>query len=101
MGGSRMVSVRTFWATALGTALFLAGVLCLVAGEDEKAAKREPPIIGRWDLVVQTPDGEYPSWFEVRRSGYHTLVGSLVGQFGSARPISQVEIENGRFRFTV
>jgi hypothetical protein len=72
-----------------------------VAGDDEKAAKRELPILGRWDLTVQSPDGEYPSWFEVRRSGYHTLVGSYVGQFGSARPISKVEFENGRFRFSV
>jgi hypothetical protein len=96
-----MVSIRTICVAALATAFFLPGVLCLVADGQETAARREPPIIGRWDVTVQTPDGEYPSWFEIRRSGYRTLVGSFVGQFGSARPISQVVVENGRFHFTV
>ena len=40
----------------------------------------------------------YPSWLEVRQSGYRTLVGSFVGRTGSARPISLVEFENGRIR---
>ena len=47
------------------------------------------------------PDGDYPSWLEVRESGYRTLVGSFVGQFGSARPISRVQFENGRLRFSM
>jgi hypothetical protein len=59
------------------------------------------PILGRWDVVVHSPDGDYPSWFEVRRSGRRTLVGSFVGRFGSARPISRVEFENGHVRFVV
>lgn len=96
-----MVAIRKSWLRALGTALFVPGFLCLIARGEEKAAQHEPAIIGRWDLVVQTPDGHYPSWFEVRRSGYHTLVGSFVGQFGSARPISQVDFENSRFRFSI
>jgi hypothetical protein len=50
---------------------------------------------------VQTPDGEYPSWFEVRKSGRSTLVGSFVGHFGSARPIGRVEFDGGHVRFTV
>src|SRR5579871_5773796 len=60
-----------------------------------------PPIVGRWDLVVHDGQQQYPSWLEVRLSGYRTLVGSYVGQFGSARPISKVEFEGGRLRFTV
>ena len=47
-------------------------------------------LIGRWDLVVHGVDSEYPSWLEVRKSGYSTLVGSYVGQFGSARPIAEI-----------
>ena len=46
-------------------------------------------------------DGDYPSWLEVRESGYRTLVGSFVGRIGSARPISRVEFENGRIHFSV
>src|SRR6185295_2723399 len=36
-----------------------------------------------------------------RQSGTRTLVGSYVGRFGSARPISKVEFDNGALRFTV
>src|SRR5205085_1843452 len=44
-----------------------------------------------------------PSWLEVRLSGYRTLVGSYVGQFGSARPIATVDLDktSGSFRFVV
>jgi hypothetical protein len=37
----------------------------------------------------------------VRRSGSSTLVGSFVGQFGSARPISKVEFTGGRLHFSI
>jgi hypothetical protein len=50
---------------------------------------------------VQGTEGAYPSWLEVQRSGRSTLVGRFVGRFGSARPISRVEFENGRIRFSV
>jgi hypothetical protein len=63
--------------------------------------RRTPGIIGRWDLVVHTPDADYPSWLEVQRSGSRTLVGSFVGRFGSARPISRVEFEDGRVRWVI
>jgi hypothetical protein len=65
------------------------------------AAEREAPVVGRWDLTVQGAEGGYPSWLEVRRSGRTTLVGSFVGQTGSARPISRVEFADGRVRFVV
>jgi hypothetical protein len=52
-------------------------------------------------MTVQGPEGAYPSWLEVRRSGYTTLVGSFVGQFGSARPIARVEFDNAHVRFSV
>src|SRR5438045_362805 len=72
------------------------------AGQEKKPAKANPAsILGRWDIVVRTPQGEYPSWLEVRLSGYRTLVGSFVGQFGSARPISRVDFADGRIQFTV
>jgi hypothetical protein len=67
----------------------------------EPPARREAPLIGRWDVTVHGPQGEYPSWFEVRKSGYHTLVGSFVGRTGSARPISRVEFDGAQVRFAV
>jgi len=44
---------------------------------------------------------KYPSWLEVKFSGYRTLVGSYVVQFGSARPISKIEGSSQTFRFSV
>jgi hypothetical protein len=64
-------------------------------------ADEPAPIIGRWDLTVRGAGEEYPSWLEVRLSGYRTLVGSFVGRFGSARPISRVEFDHGHFKFTI
>jgi hypothetical protein len=65
-------------------------------------AQSDRPFIGRWDLTVQSADGHpYPSWLEIQRSGYRTLVGSFVGQFGSARPVSKIENDNGTIRFTI
>jgi hypothetical protein len=73
-----------------------------VMSQDNSSDRKGPAsVIGRWDITVHGAEGDYPSWFEIRRSGYRTLVGSYVGQFGSARPIGKVEFDNGRFRFTV
>jgi hypothetical protein len=47
--------------------------------------------------------GDAPSWFEVRQSGYRTLVGEYVGRVGSARPIGRVDFDDTtrKFRFAV
>ena len=76
---------------------FLSCFLGLNAAESIPAS----PLIGRWDLTVKGPDREYPSWFEVQKSGHKTLVGAYVGQFGSARPVSEVKTDGNRFRFVV
>src|SRR5262249_29173678 len=61
-----------------------------------------PPIIGRWDLTFQRPNGATSSgWLEVRHSGTKSLVGSFVGLSGSARPISDVQVTGGDVRFTI
>jgi hypothetical protein len=68
-------------------------------------AKRQPPtIVGRWDVALRDAKGaELPSWFEVRQSGYRTLVGDYVGTVGSARPIARVDFDEstGKFCFAV
>ena len=58
-------------------------------------------IEGRWDIVVHQPDREVPSWLEVIRSGVHTLVGRFVGGGGSARPISKIYYDAGKFHFSI
>src|SRR5579859_2931953 len=84
---------RTFLLVVL---LFtgLSSQLCY--GQDEKAA-----LEGRWDMVITNPDKKLPSWLEIRHSGTHTLVGRFVYAFGSARPISEVKVSNGRFHFAI
>ena len=87
----------------------MAGLLFVVvwAFTLSSPARAEPAeLLGRWDLVVQGREQAFPSWFEVRKSGNSALVGRFVGQFGSARPISEViELEgeepNRKYRFAI
>jgi hypothetical protein len=93
--------ISKFEWLGIGTALLFLTLPGILAGAEDKPRREKPSIIGRWDLSVQDQHGEYPSWLEVRRSGHRTLVGSFVGQFGSARPISRVEFADGEVRFSV
>jgi hypothetical protein len=61
----------------------------------------EQPIIGRWDLTVQMEDQSVPSWLEVKLSGIKTLVGYFVADAGSARPISKVNVNDGKITFSI
>lgn len=77
--------------------------MCSAAQNDPFTKIATPPLVGRWDLTVRDGDVEYPSWLEVSHSGYRSLVGRYVGQFGSARPIGKIDFnqESGEFRFSV
>lgn len=59
------------------------------------------PFEGRWDMVITKDGEELPSWLEIRHSGNSTLVGRFVYAFGSARPISEVKVNDGKFRFVI
>ena len=61
----------------------------------------DQPIIGRWDLSVQMGDQAAPSWLEVKLSGIKTLVGYFVAESGSARPISKVNVNDGKITFSI
>lgn len=87
---------RTLVLTAAGV-----GLLALACAGPAAEGGRPAAVEGRWDLTVHGPDGDYPSWLEVRRSGRSTLVGSFVGHFGSARPVCRVEFTGDRVRFSV
>lgn len=58
-------------------------------------------ILGRWDITVNISGKDLPSWLEVERSGPRVLVGRFVGPGGSARPISQVNLVNGKLSFSI
>ncbi|CAN5407612.1 DUF1080 domain-containing protein [soil metagenome] len=57
-------------------------------------------IFGRWNLTIQSQDGNQPAWLEVKKSGTKTMVGYYVGPGGSARPISKIEYDQDRQLFT-
>lgn len=82
-------------AFGLGGSMIL-GIASAVATEAAGEA-----LVGRWDINIHTPAGDLPSWLEIRRSGFRTLVGQFVGVVGSARPISRVEVEDGELRFSL
>lgn len=64
-------------------------------------ASAAPNALGRWDLTVTGPQGSYPSWLELSKSGHNTIVGRVMLGVGSARPISQVTVADGTLRFEV
>src|SRR4051794_8119661 len=63
--------------------------------------KKDPDVIGRWDLTVEKGGQSLPSWLEVQKSGTHTLIGRFCYAFGSARPISQVMEKDGKYSFSI
>jgi hypothetical protein len=95
-----MASKRIRW-TGIGTAILVTVVSSRAAGDDPFTNHKEPPVVGRWDITVHDPDGDYPSWLEVTLSGYRTLVGSYVGRTGSARPIAHVIHDESAIEFTI
>lgn len=78
-----------------------------LGGSADSAVSQNPPrpspdeIVGRWDIIIQTPDRPLPSWLEIRRSGHATFVGQFVGDVGSARPIAKVELSGSEMRFSI
>lgn len=58
-------------------------------------------LLGRWDLTVDKEGAEVPSWLEVKLSGFNTLVGSFVGDAGSSRPVSHIQLKDGKFSFQI
>lgn len=59
------------------------------------------PIEGRWNMVISQEDKDLPSWLEIQHSGGRTLVGRFVYATGSARPISEIKIKDGKFSFSI
>lgn len=83
-----------------------AGLIILLFGWEQADAQSDnskEAVTGRWDLIVQTPEGSYPSWLEIKKSGVSTLAGRYVGQVGSARPVSEITYSDSDniYRFSV
>jgi len=56
------------------------------------------PFLGRWDLTLKAPDGEYPSWIEIKGEG-RQLKAQFTGRWGNARPLPKVEVSDGKITF--
>ena len=73
------------------------------AGKSEKSpsspsAQSVEAFLGRWDLRLEAPDREYPSWLELRQEGGQ-LKAQMVSRWGNARPLPKVELSNSRLTF--
>ena len=64
-------------------------------------AQERTPIVGRWDMVITKSGKELPSWLEIRHSGIRTLVGRFVFAVGSARPVAEIKLNEGKFSFSI
>ena len=78
-------------------ALFLAFIVVMVnfSVAQQPAPGFADPVLGRWDVIVQSPDGPYPSWIEVALRKETELMGRFVGRFGSNRHASEVTFRDG------
>ncbi|MBN8854268.1 MAG: large multifunctional protein- glycosyl hydrolase [Sphingobacteriales bacterium 50-39] len=80
-----------------------AALICLLAlaGIRVRAQGDTTALLGRWDITVHAQGRDFASWLEVYRSGSRFMVGRFVGGGGSSRPISRVNLENGKLRFSI
>src|SRR5215475_1366612 len=77
------------------TTLLFSLLICLFVFASAGGAQKPDAVLGRWDLTVQGTDAPYTSWLEVT-DAEGKLQGRFVGRFGSARPIKQIEFNDGK-----
>jgi len=80
---------------------FILTVFVLFFTNQNIISQKANPLEGRWDLVIDQNGEKLPSWLEVIHSGNKTLVGRFVYAFGSARPVAEVKVKDGRFSFAI
>jgi len=81
------------------TAILLLSVVTVHA--QQPAPGFADSVLGRWDLTVESPDSNYPSWLEIQLRTEWQLMGRFVGQFGSARHITAIDYDSGRLEFRI
>ncbi|MDZ7613017.1 MAG: hypothetical protein U5K51_04390 [Flavobacteriaceae bacterium] len=81
--------------------LFLLITIAQFLANQNIVAQKANPLEGRWDLVIDQNGQKLPSWLEVSHSGNKTLVGRFVYAFGSARPVAEVKVKDGKIRFAI
>jgi len=91
---------RAFRFTGLQITVLLT-ILAVKPSSGQSKIVKDPDVIGRWDLTLDKSGKSLPSWLEVQKSGTHILIGRFVYAFGSARPISEVKVNNGKYSFSI
>ena len=72
-----------------------------VAAADAPARGFADPLLGRWNLTIDGPDGRYPSWLEIRLRTESQLMAEFVGRFGSKRHAAAVSYAGGQLELRV
>jgi hypothetical protein len=89
---ARFIAAQVILATVAVSALM---------AQTHPTMAKDPAVIGRWDITISQGGKNLPSWLEVQKSGTHTLIGRYVYAFGSARPISEVKVTDGKYSFSI
>lgn len=90
---------KIVYVLAMPILLLSAGVYSRgTRSEFSSSTESAKAFLGRWDLTLKAPDREYPSWLELSEEGGQ-LRAQMVGRWGNARPLPQVELSNGHLKF--
>lgn len=92
-----MKSVRMILSSFIVVAAcgFFTGASTQAFGQTDSDA----PFLGRWDLTLKAPDGEHPSWIEIRQAD-GKLAALFTGRWGNARPLPRISISGTKITFT-
>src|SRR5476651_894702 len=86
----------------VGRFVLLSIILIMFSFSTAKAVEQDPKVIGRWDITIDKAGKSLPSWLEVQKSGsHHVLIGRFVYAFGSARPITEIKVNGGKYSFSI
>jgi hypothetical protein len=75
-------------------ALFLSSFLCVSLASADDMSK----YLGRWDVTLETPDRELPTWLEISQT-HGKLQVRMVGRWGNARMLPSAEFVKDGIRF--
>jgi hypothetical protein len=83
-------------------AAILITLLAVTAYSAQDTSSNQPasikPFLGRWDLTLQAPDREYPSWLEISQDN-GKVTAQFVSRWGNARALPKIEISNDTLTF--
>lgn len=90
---------------SLGRSFMILLCVLLFAACSGPAVEESPQVspdefVGRWDITIKTADGSYPSWLELTREA-EAFTGRFVGQFGHARPVSNITVDGSSLTFAL